>query len=218
MNKKAALFDLDGVIIDSEGIYTGFWASIGREYSLKPTFAYDIKGTTLTDILAKHFPSDEVRQEVTRKIHEFEDTMKYSLFEGVIEFIAALRQTGMKTAIVTSSDDTKMSYLKRQQPELLSLFDVVITGSMVKKSKPNPEGYLLAARLVGENVTDCYVFEDSIQGVEAGSRAGATVIGVATTNTPELLKPFANDIIYNFVADKVYDITDVKRLDGSRQS
>ncbi|MDE7473290.1 MAG: HAD family phosphatase [Muribaculaceae bacterium] len=204
--KKAALFDLDGVIVDTEGIYTEFWAAIGREYGLAPTFAYDIKGTTLTDILENHFVGDDVRSEVTRKIHDFEDTMKYVVFDGVIDFITSLRQAGYKTAIVTSSDDTKMDYLKRQQSDLLNMFDVIITGSMVQKSKPDPEGYLLAAKKVGEEIIDCYVFEDSIQGVEAGKRSGATVIGVATTNPAEKLMPFANEIIKDFKSDEIYEI------------
>ncbi|MDE6403034.1 MAG: HAD family hydrolase, partial [Muribaculaceae bacterium] len=159
-----------------------------------------------------HFSGEDVRNEVTRKIHDFEDTMKYVLFDGVIDFITALRHAGFKTAIVTSSDDTKMAYLKRQQPELLGMFDAIITGSMVKKSKPDPEGYLLAAGMVGEDIADCYVFEDSIQGVEAGARSGATVIGVATTNAPEKLAPFADEIIDNFTDNAIYAITGIAPL------
>lgn len=180
---KAALFDLDGVVIDSEGTYTEFWAATGREYNCpSPTFAYDIKGTTLTDILDTHFPDPDVQKEVRKKIHDFEATMKYRVFDGVTDFLAGLRRKGIATAVVTSSDDTKMGYLWRQQPELRELFDVVITGSEVTRSKPDPEGYLLAARKLGVDPRECVVFEDSYQGLEAGRRSGAKVVAIATTN------------------------------------
>ncbi len=75
---KAALFDLDGVLIDSETLYTRFWEKVGREHHLpSPTFAYDIKGTTLTDILTTYFPDPEVRKDIDRMLHEFENEIVY---------------------------------------------------------------------------------------------------------------------------------------------
>lgn len=205
---KAALFDLDGVIVDSEGAYTVFWASIGRDYGQAPTFAYDIKGTNLTDILGR-FPSESDREEIRRRIHEYEQTMKYPLFPGVMEFLGKLRASGYRIALYTSSDNTKMSYLERQHPDLLSLFDAVVTGSMVSESKPHPEGYLTAARLVGCDIRDCYVFEDSYQGLEAGRRSGARVIGVATTNPADTLKDKADKVIDGFVGFDVNAMIEV---------
>lgn len=196
---KAALFDLDGVIIDSEGTYTGFWSKIGREYGCpSPTFAHDIKGTTLTDILNVHFPDRKIQEEVKQKIHDFEETMTYPVFDGVIDFLTLLREKGVSTAIVTSSDDTKMNYLWKQHPQLKTMFNKVVTGSMVKESKPDPEGYILAARLLGVNPEECIVFEDSFQGVEAGRRSGAKVVAVATTNTRESLERKADIVVGSF--------------------
>lgn len=205
---KAALFDLDGVIVDSEGSYTVFWASVGRDYGCAPTFAYDIKGTNLTDILNR-FPSEKDREEIRLKIHDYEHTMKYPLFPGVIDFLKELRRSGFRTALYTSSDNTKMSFLERQHPTLLSLFDAVVTGSMVSESKPDPEGYLTAARLVGCDISDCYVFEDSYQGIEAGRRSGAKVIGVATTNPADRLKEKADKVIDNFIGFSVPALLEV---------
>ena len=102
---KAALFDLDGVLIDSETLYTEFWERVGREHHLpSATFAHDIKGTTLSDILTTHFPDPEVRRDVDRMLHEFENEIVYPIFPGALEFVDKLREAGMKTAIVTSSD------------------------------------------------------------------------------------------------------------------
>ena len=207
---KAALFDLDGVIIDSESTYTKFWAAIGSEYGCAPTFAYDIKGTNLTDIL-NHFDSEDVRAEIRGKIHDFEQTMTYPIFPGVMEFIADLRRARIKTALYTSSDNTKMMYLEREHPSLCGLFDAVVTGSMVSKSKPDPEGYLKAAELVGCDIKECYVFEDSYQGVEAGRRAGAVVIALATTNPAVKLKEKAHEVIDNFIGFNVEKMLAVGR-------
>lgn len=194
--KRAALFDLDGVIVDSEGSYTSFWDSIDKLYpSGIEDFALAIKGTTLSEIL-KHYSTDEIRSDITDRIHRFErEEMNYPLYPGVLKFIRQLKAEGIQVAIVTSSDDTKMSYLWKHRPELRELADIIITGSMVSHSKPNPEGYLTAAEMLGCNPSDCWVFEDSLQGLEAGNRAGCKVIGLATTNPRELIEPMARMVI-----------------------
>ncbi len=199
MKPIGALFDLDGVLIDSEGLYTEFWAEIGHMYKLpSPTFAHDIKGCTLKDILNRYFPDPLIQTELVERIHEYEDNMRYELFPHVESFLSELKNNGVKMAIVTSSDDTKMSYLFEQHPGLKDKFDAIVTGSMVSKSKPDPEGYLTATRLIGCEASDCFVFEDSFQGLEAGRRSGAHVVALATTNSSELLKGKACKIIDGF--------------------
>ena len=74
------LFDLDGVLVDSEGEYTKFWGAMGRRYNVGANFAYDIKGTTLAEIL-KGFPEDE-RDGIVRELHEFEKKHDLSLDSG----------------------------------------------------------------------------------------------------------------------------------------
>ena len=208
MTVTGALFDLDGVLIDTEGVYTRFWDGIGREFNAGiPDFAYAIKGTTLTEILEK-FPEED-REEITRRIHDFEDTMVYVIFPGVIDFLTELRERGIPRAVVTSSDNVKMECLYAQHPHFKELFDVVITGSMVTNSKPHPEGYLRAAEAIGCKPEDCFVFEDSMQGLEAGRRSGATVIGLATTNPREAIKDKADEVIdgfTGFTVDKMLSV------------
>ncbi len=187
---KAVLFDLDGVLIDTEPIYTRFWASIAEEFNLSPTFAAVIKGTTLKSILG-YFPEDK-REYVAQRIHDFEDTMPYPFFDGAECLLAELREHGLKTAIFTSSDDTKMRYLNIQHPGFSAMFDVVIDGSMVSRSKPDPEGYLRAAEALGVEIHDCAVIEDSLQGLEAGRRSEAKVIGFTTTNPADRVAPLCD--------------------------
>ncbi len=208
-----ALFDLDGVLIDSESIYTQFWASVGKKFALpSPTFAYDIKGTTLKDILDTYFADEPVRSGVIEMIHDFENKVQYPLFDGIYEFVDNLRARGIKTAVVTSSDDVKMRFLYEQHPDFASHFDTIIDGSRVTRSKPDPEGYILAAKTIGCDPKDCYVFEDSYLGLEAGHRAGATVVALATTNPRDTLKDKAHAVIDGFVDFDVDDMLQISKL------
>lgn len=180
---KAALFDLDGVLIDSETLYTQFWKRVGERHHLpSPTFAYDIKGTTLNDILTTHFPDPKVRADVDRLLHDFENEIVYPVFPGALEFVDALHAAGLKTVIVTSSDSKKMEFLFRQHPDFPTHFDAIVTACDVTHSKPHPEPYLVGASKAGVKPSECLVFEDSYQGLESGRRAGCKVIGISTTN------------------------------------
>ncbi|MCM1075791.1 MAG: HAD family phosphatase [Bacteroides sp.] len=214
MNSKnvGVLFDLDGVLVDSEGEYSNFWGPMGRRFNVpSPTFAADIKGTTLGEILLS-FPEDS-RDGIVEELHEYEKSMKYPWIPGAEAFIASLIEHGIPFAIVTSSDNVKMSYLFAAHPELKGELTALVTGSMVKHSKPNPEGYLTGARMIGVPVSDCYVFEDSLQGLEAGKRSGATVIGLATTNPESLIKDKAHKIISDFTGFTISDMLAVTKED-----
>lgn len=212
MAAKGALFDLDGVLIDSETTYTRFWEEIDRIY---PTgienYAIAIKGTTLPEIL-KHYEDESVRTDIVRRVVEFQENLTFNLYDGVEEFLAQLRQNNIRTAIVTSSDNRKMQLLFSQIPQLKELVDVVIDASMVTHSKPNPEGYLKAAEAIGCNPKDCYVFEDSLQGLKAGRESGATAIALATTYPRETLKGKAAKIIDGFVGFSVKDMLSINKL------
>ncbi len=194
--KRAALFDLDGVIIDTEPLYTLFWDRIEKVYPTGiPDFANAIKGSTIGKILAL-YPTEEIRADILDRLHRYEsDEMAYTLFPGVVSFINDLRSHGIATAIVTSSDNVKMDHLFGKMPGLRNLVDLIVTGSMVSRSKPDPEGYITAARKLGCEPGNCWVFEDSIQGLEAGRRSGATVVALATTNPRERVEPLADMVI-----------------------
>lgn len=199
-NDIACLFDLDGVLVDSERIYTKIWEAIEKQW---PTgienFAYKIKGTTLEDILERYFP-EEVREEVTRELIRLEGMMIYGPLPGALEFLDELNAKGIPAALVTSSNGLKMDHLWHDMPGFKEKFDVIITGDEVTNSKPDPEGYLAAAAALGVDPKGCAVFEDSLQGVKAGKAAGAFVIGVAGTLKAEDIQPYS-DIVVNKVAD-----------------
>ena len=212
MTKTGVLFDLDGVLIDSERIYSGFYDDLGEIYNIEEeNFSMAIKGSTIEQILAKYFPSPEASADVLRRINEFESGMEYPVCVGVIDFLTELKSRDIPMAIVTSSSDNKMVKLWSQHGELKDYFDTIVTGSDISRSKPDPEGYLLAARRIGCNPGDCYVFEDSISGLAAGMNAGCVVIGLATTLPAERLQGKAHRLIDGFAGFSVDDMLSVKR-------
>lgn len=207
--KTGVLFDLDGVLVDSEGEYSVFWGGMGDRYGLPSTFSADIKGTTLGEILLS-FPEKD-RDGIVKALHEFEDRMLYPVYPGVMEFLTELRANGIPSAIVTSSDDVKMGFLFSRHPELKDMVDFIVTGSMVSNSKPHPEGYLKGAELIGRDPADCFVFEDSMQGLEAGRRSGATVVGIATPNPREKVEKTAHKTIDGFAGFTLDDMLAISR-------
>ena len=208
---KAALFDLDGVLIDSETLYTQFWKRVGERHHLpSPTFAYDIKGTTLNDILTTHFPDPKVRADVDRLLHDFENEIVYPVFPGALEFVDALRAAGLKTVIVTSSDSKKMEFLFRQHPDFPTHFDAIVTACDVTHSKPHPEPYLVGASKAGVKPSECLVFEDARVGITAARRAGAgRIVALATTLPRHTL---ATQTEADVVIDDFASITDLNTL------
>ena len=191
--KHGVLFDLDGVLVDTEGTYSEFWSSIDSRY---PTgvegFSQVIKGMNLQEILGNYFASASVRAAVVNELASFQRAMRYDYFPGAMELVMALRDAGLATAVVTSSDQGKVDALCRQHNEFADLFDVIITGDIVTHAKPHPECYLLAARQLGCRPQDCFVFEDSINGLKAGMASGATVIGLTTTYPASAVAPLCH--------------------------
>lgn len=195
-NNIGVLFDLDGVLIDSESEYTKIWQRIESEY---PTgvkdFATKIKGTNLEDILQRHYPDEATRGKVRERLYEEEGRMRYRYCRGAEAVLGRLKESGVPMALYTSSDHKKMEHLYRDIPEIAEYFDAIILGDMVEESKPSPEGYLKAAQCLGLEDGNWVVVEDSLQGVIAGKRSGGTVVGVAGTLDRDVLAPYSTKVI-----------------------
>lgn len=194
-NKIGFLFDLDGVIIDSESEYTRIWSEIN---DVIPTgvknFALVIKGQTLPEILNTYFETSR-HQEVIDMLNKKEQKMIYKYLPGARELLNRLRSESFESILVTSSNELKMQHLREERPELESYFKDIITADKITRSKPDPEGYLLGALMLGVKPERCAVFEDSKQGVIAGHSAGAYVVGLLTTLPKEELEPYCNILV-----------------------
>lgn len=201
MKFKAALFDLDGVLIDTEQQYDDYWGEIAQEFIPgHPEMVQDIKGTTLVYTLDKWFSGERayLREEVTRKMDEFEAQMPFYPVKGAREYVARLKAQGVPMVVVTSSNRIKMSNVYRQYPEFTKTFDAILTSEDFKASKPDPDCYLKAAARLGVKPEDCVVFEDSIKGLQSARAAGTYVVGLATTVPMEEIRPLSDCQFYDF--------------------
>ena len=204
----AALFDLDGVVFDTERQYTVYWQQVGQRYHPAITdFAQRIKGRTLVEIFQEYFDREpEAQAEISRGLVDFESRMHYDYIPGVEAFLDELRRNRVPRALVTSSNRAKMACAYRARPELTTHFDAILVAEDLGRSKPYPDGYLRAAERLGVSPTRCVVFEDSFSGLEAGRRAGGAVVGLATTNPAEAIATRCDQVIPDFRAFTVSDM------------
>jgi HAD superfamily hydrolase (TIGR01509 family) len=192
------LFDLDGVIMDTETQYGIFWNRTGKELLGLDDFGKRIKGQTLNHIISHFDGASKSKDEIIRELYEYERNMSYDYIPGADEFMKDLHARGIPMAIVTSSNDAKMVNVRRAHPELWELTEAVLTSEHFSKSKPDPECFIKGMEILGGRPEETYVFEDSIHGINAGRAAGAKVIGLATTNTREAIVHLCDQVIDDF--------------------
>lgn len=187
MNFKAVLFDLDGVLVNSEVLQqslseqfikefnydvpaTRFHLLIGAHSSHNPwprvVDGYDLKGETIDQFIN--------RLRTYKQGHLKNIDYNDWLFKDVANFLAYLHQSGYKIACASSSN---MSYILNilEQCHLLHYFDLIVTGDDFTKSKPDPEIYLYCASKFNLEPSSCLVIEDSSYGIQAGKSAGMVV-------------------------------------------
>jgi beta-phosphoglucomutase len=186
---KAAIFDLDGVIVDTAKFHFLAWrrlaSELGFEFTEKDNERQ--KGVSrmesleiLLEVGAFTDLSEEKKQELATKKNEW---YKEYLFEmspdeilpGAQDFLKYLRLRGIKIALASASKNAPIILEKLNIEEL---FDAIVDGNSVSKAKPDPEVFLKAAELIGTNPSECFVFEDAQAGVEGAKRAGMRVVGI----------------------------------------
>lgn len=207
-----ALFDFDGVLMDTESQYSRFWDETGRKFVNIEGFGSIIKGQTLKQIFAKHFAgySEEELRAIEDAINDFEKEMTYEFIPGAREFLLELKKAGIPTAIVTSSNNTKMSQVYKVHPQLHTMVDAILTSEHFTRSKPDPECFLKGMEVLGGTPGTTVVFEDSIHGLTAARAAGAYVVGLATTNSRETIEPLCDMVLDDF--------TDIEKIGKSLTS
>lgn len=203
LKKKAALFDLDGVVFDTEPQYSVFWGAQCREFHPEhPGLENEIKGQTLVQIYDVWFSGPLAGKQalITERLNRFEQEMDYCYVAGFEAFVTLLRQHGIKTAVVTSSNQEKMQAVYRKRPEFRGYFDAILTSEDFERSKPDPDCYLKAAQRFGVMAADCVVLEDSFNGLRSGRAAGMYVLGLATTNPADAIRPFCDRVVSNYLS------------------
>lgn len=200
----AFIFDMDGVIVDSNPVHRRAWVEFNRRYGLETgesmhrrmygkrndQILRDFFGTQLSDseILARGAAKEELYRELMAAC------LEQSLVPGIREFLA--RAAGLPLALATNANSSNVDFLL-DRTGLRRYFQVVVDGYQVSNPKPHPEIYLVAARRLGMEPRNCIVFEDSHSGVQAACAAGMRTVGVTTTHAT---LPGADLMVGNFLS------------------
>lgn len=195
------LFDLDGVVLDTESQYTVLWNNIGKKYGDVGEIGRLSKGQTLTHILDTYFKGQtELQKHIIEELYEFEQNMSYAPIPGVMEFMKQLKTASVPTAVVTSSNKAKMENVYRHYPDFKDIVGHVFTSESFTRSKPDPECFLMAMHALGGTPEGTVVFEDSVNGLKAARASGATVVGLVTSNPREVVEPLSDYAINDFTS------------------
>ena len=189
---RGAIFDMDGLLIDSERLWQKTWHELAAEMglTLADTFPGDMCGTggehTLAVIRAYYHVDDpgSLLRTCTERVRRLQGE-GVPLKRGVETILRGLRSEGYRIAVASSSP---MDMIERnlRANGIREYFDALTSGSEVEHCKPEPDIFLLAAKRLGLPPEECYVFEDSLNGVEAGWRALCRAVMI-----PDLMKPTA---------------------------
>ena len=185
-NKKAILFDFDGVVVNSEPSYEKVIRNMFKKYniSLKPSDWAIFRGLSrdvFFDIVLKKYILNINRELLEKEFHqtlltEMKETIIY--IPGFLEFYNLVGKY-YSTALVTSTSSELMDWIFKNT-KIVNDFSPVITANDVVNTKPHPEPYLAAAGILNIPISNCIVIEDSVNGVKSAKRSGAKVIGITT--------------------------------------
>lgn len=194
MKKFAILFDMDGVIIDSNPAHKIALKQFCKQHGHDLTdeeLRLKIYGRTNKDWIPNLFGN--IAPELVAKYGEEKEVLFREIYkndikpvDGLIDFLEELQTLNIPRAIATSAPRSNVDFTL-QYTHTGKYFDTILDEAFVSKGKPDPEIYLKTAKALGFNPQDCIVIEDSISGVLAGKAAGCKVIGITTTHTPEEL-------------------------------
>lgn len=192
-NVKVAIFDLDGVIVDTAKYHYLAWKRLADELKIDFTLEDNerLKGVSrmksleiileIGNRILDQEAKDALAEKKNNWYKEYIEKMDESeLLKGTKELIESIKEAGVKVVLGSASKNAMLILTK---VNILHYFDAVIDGTKVKNAKPDPEVFLLGAEAVGATAKDCVVFEDAEAGIEAAHRAGMIAVGVGESNT-----------------------------------
>ena len=201
---RAVIFDFDGVITDSEILHLEAFNRVLAQYDVEITvedYYKDYLGLTdvecfkaLADEGRLKVETQEIENFVKQKNEIFEETLKADsrIIEGVVDFLAMLRQNSVRMAICSGALLAEIELILKQA-QLGHFFEVIVSADEIEKGKPDPEGYLLALERLNQNDNnailpdECIVIEDSHWGLEAGKAAGMHTVAITNSYDAEQL-------------------------------
>ncbi|MBQ0104431.1 MAG: HAD-IA family hydrolase [Armatimonadetes bacterium] len=196
MNFKGIIFDMDGVLCDSEPfickaavlMYKEMGVSVNEEDFIP--FIGAGENRYIGGVAEKYGIDIDINTAKRRTYEIYCEIIKGSLkpLRGVHEFIKTAKEKGYKLAVASSADLVKVEANLNEINLPFSSFDAVINGLMVEKKKPEPDIFLMAAEKIGIDIKDCLVCEDAVNGIEAARKAGAGCLGITSSFSEEELK------------------------------
>ena len=187
MEIKAVLFDMDGVLVDTEAYYMKGTLDWMKNLGYQGTFkdVCSLIGTTMEvtylmieKMLDYRYTVDELR-EINERYFLVEHPIPYDqiMKKGLVELLCEIKNKGWKCAVCSSSPKQTIDHALRMC-KIEHYCDYVVSGDQFVESKPNPEIYLHAADILNVKPVECIVIEDSRMGIEAGRNAGMRTIGL----------------------------------------
>ena len=210
---QAVIFDMDGVIFDSERLVIECWQVIADKYNIPDIveICMRVQGNNRVETAKRFrekygndFPYEIYKNEVTALFRERYGNGKLPLKPGVVEILTELKRKRVPLALA-SSTRTDIVKLELDEAHLLPYFDAVLGGDMAPRSKPEPDIFLAAAAALGAEPKCCYVLEDSYNGIRAAHRAGMHPIMIPDMQQPtEEIRGLAEVILDNLMATLEY--------------
>lgn len=190
--KTAAIFDMDGLMFDTEKIYRDNWMVYAPRfgYEANPEFPKAVCGMSgqhMLDVIESFYPGIDAMgfKLAVRSAVEAAIEQSVPLMPGIRELLEMFAGKGVPCAVASSSRASRIAHCLRLSG-LADFYAVTVSGDTIEHGKPAPDIFLLAAEKLGVSPGDCYVFEDGLNGVHAGIAAGC-----ATIMIPDLLEPDA---------------------------
>lgn len=189
---KAVVFDMDGVIFDSERLVIECWKVVADKYGVRgiEEACQEVLGVNAVETKEKFlkrygqdFPYDTYKSEMSKLFHDLYDGGRLPTKTGVVELLQYLKETGVKVALASS---TRSAVVRQELTDagIIEYFQVVIGGDMVSRSKPQPDIFLKACEELGVEPEEAFAIEDSYNGIRAAAAGKLRPLMV-----PDLMPP-----------------------------
>ena len=216
--KKAAIFDMDGTLVDNSAVHVRAFELFCNRYGVKDwrTKLEKAFGMGSDDIMRMLLPEEVIRERGLQALGDEKEEIYRTIYapeiapvKGLKELLELLRGAGIRCAVGSSGCRQNVEFVL-SSCKIEEYFEVKVSGDMVSRCKPEPEIYLTAAKALGVKPEECIIFEDARAGFEAARRAGAgSIVAIATTLPSEVIRA---EKLADVVVEDFSEITTIEQL------